>query len=230
MEKKIPQEGLKLIACGSMLVDHFGAVFSLGNGYRIFGRIAFPIYCILLVEGVAHTKDHVRYGLRLALCAILSEWPFDWVFSGGWNPFDQSVMLTLLMGFFALEVMRRTKNLMLQLLVAVPFALSAELMRTDYGGLGVLLIVLFGLSRELESSLFQIVGMVCIFFAMHSIKIPVFGYRVPIEIFAMGALLPISLYSGKKWTHSKLVSWIFYSFYPLHLVLLGVLRMIVATG
>lgn len=230
MEKKLPQEGLKLIACGSMLVDHFAAVFSLGNGYRIFGRIAFPIYCFLLVEGVAHTKNHARYGLRLAICMILSEWPFDWVFSRGWNPFDQSVMVTLMMGFLALEGMRKTDSTLIQLLIAVPFALAAELMQSDYGGLGVLLIVLFRLSRELDSKLFQAFGMVCIFFAMNSIHVPFCGLRVPIEIFALGALVPISLYSGRKCTHSKLVSWMFYSFYPMHFILLGVLRMIAATG
>lgn len=230
MEKKLPQEGLKLIACGSMLVDHFGAVFSLGNGYRIFGRIAFPIYCFLLAEGVAHTKDHARYGLRLLLCTVLSELPFDWVFSYGWNIHDQSVMLTLLMGFLALEGMRKTDNLLLKLLVAVPFVFFAAAMRTDYGGMGVLLIVLFALNKDLQSPLFQAVGMLFIFYAMNSVRIRVFGWRVPIELFAMAALIPISLYSGKKCTHSKLVSWMFYSFYSLHLVFLGLLRMIAATG
>lgn len=230
VEKKLPQEGLKLIACGSMLVDHFAAVFSLGSGYRIIGRIAFPIYCFLLVEGVVHTKNHVQYGLRLLLCAILSELPFDWAFSGGWNPYEQSVMITLLFGFLALEGMRRTDNLLIQLLIAVPFALAAELLQTDYGGMGVLLIVLFGLSRELDSKLYQTVGMLCIFFAMNSVKIRFLGIRVPIEVFAIAAMIPISFYSGEKCSHSKLVSWMFYSFYPLHFVFLGVLRMIVATG
>ena len=69
MKKKIfSQEGLKILACVTMLLDHIGAVFmptmatySLYYALRIIGRLAFPIYCFLLAEGVAHTKNPVKY-------------------------------------------------------------------------------------------------------------------------------------------------------------------------
>ena len=53
----LPQEGLKLIACAAMLLDHIGAVFCSGIGLRIIGRIAFPIYCFLLAEGIHYTRE-----------------------------------------------------------------------------------------------------------------------------------------------------------------------------
>lgn len=226
MEKKLSQEDLKLIACITMLLDHVGAVFRLGIGYRIVGRLAFPIYCFLMAEGVAHTKNHRNYGLRLALGAILAELPFDLAFSGGWNPGDQSVMLTLLFGFLALEGMRKAKHWPMGAFIALLMAALAELLETDYGGMGVLLIVFFWICRNHGNHLIRLTGMLVIFYAMNSLRIPILGFRVPIEMFAILSLVPIGFYSGKKTTGSKVVEWLFYSFYPLHLLLLAMLHSI----
>ena len=101
MQKRgLSQEGLKLIACITMLVDHIGAVFfPFTAWFRIIGRIAFPIYCFMLAEGVYHTKNPRKYGLRLLIGALLSEALYDCTFYGGFNWHYQNVMLALLIGF-----------------------------------------------------------------------------------------------------------------------------------
>ncbi|MBR1523666.1 MAG: TraX protein, partial [Lachnospiraceae bacterium] len=69
---------LKLIAVISMLIDHTGDVLFPGTMWlRYIGRLAFPIYCFLLVEGFFHTKDLRRYMFRLLLFGLISEIPFD---------------------------------------------------------------------------------------------------------------------------------------------------------
>ena len=85
MQKRgLSQEGLKLIACATMLLDHIGAVivmdcFENATGanksalldlyemLRMVGRLAFPIYCFLLVEGSTYTRNSKRYGMRLLI-------------------------------------------------------------------------------------------------------------------------------------------------------------------
>lgn len=219
MKKKgISQEGLKLLACVSMLLDHIGAIFVPGYALRIIGRLAFPVYCFLIAEGVGHTSDTRRYGIRLGIGAVLSELPFDLLLFGGVTVLHQSVMVTLLLGFLALVWARKIKNHILPLIVC--FA-AAELLHTDYGGWGVALIVLFGITSGRPCArLIQALGMAVIFWCMGGMTIGVGAIRFPLEMFALLAMVPIFLYSGKKVTGNRAVQWGFYLFYPAHMTVL----------
>lgn len=223
-KKGIPQEALKAIACVTMLLDHIGAMF-VPNGYslRIIGRIAFPIFCFLLAEGAYYTSNPKKYALRLAVGILLSELPFDLAFRERPTWQTQSVMVTLLLGFLSVEAIQATSHNLLKLLaVAVGFC-SAEFAHTDYGGYGVLLVVLFSQSRGKWWLQTVLVAMfACL---LYSPAVSVFGYRVPIEMFAVLAMIPIGLYSGKKCSSSRAIQWAFYLFYPVHLAVLVLIRM-----
>lgn len=223
-KKGIPQEALKAIACVTMLLDHIGAMF-VPNGYslRIIGRIAFPIFCFLLAEGAYYTSNPKKYALRLAAGILLSELPFDLAFRERPTWQTQSVMVTLLLGFLSVEAIQATSHNLLKLLaVAVGFC-SAEFAHTDYGGYGVLLVVLFSQSRGKWWLQTVLVAMfACL---LYSPAVSVFGYRVPIEMFAVLAMIPIGLYSGKKCSSSRAIQWAFYLFYPVHLAVLVLIRM-----
>lgn len=224
----LSQEMLKLIACVTMLIDHAGAVlFPQYLSLRIIGRIAFPIYCFLLSEGVFYTKSPKKYGIRLGVGAILSELPFDLALFGCITLQYQSVMITLLLGFVMGICMKRVSKPHWQVLLIIPFAILAQWLNTDYGGWGIALIALFILSRNLPQRLLvQTVGMAAICYLMDSFVMSIGGLRVPIEVFALAAMVPIALYSGEKQSKSKTLQWAFYLFYPVHLTVLFILWVI----
>lgn len=227
IKKGIPQEGLKLIACLSMLIDHAAAIFEFGLKWRAIGRLAFPIYCFLLVEGMYHTRDPKKYALRLAISAVISEFAFDFAFYGRCLWQHQNVMLTLLLGVLALEAMKRCPNLLLKLCVAIPFALIADILNTDYRGYGVLLVWLFGIARELPCKWpVLVIGMTALFCIVPGARPVIMGIPVPLQLFGLASLVFIALYSGEKLTKSKAAQWGFYLFYPVHMVLLRLVWLI----
>ena len=111
---------LKLIAIVSMLIDHTAATVirallisaspdwqpglrTLYSVSRDIGRLAFPIFCFLLVEGFLHTRNPKKYAGRLFLFALISEIPFDLALQSGWfDPGKQNVYFTLLIGLLVL--------------------------------------------------------------------------------------------------------------------------------
>ena len=227
IKKGIPQEWLKIIACVSMLIDHGAYVFGWALQWRAVGRLAFPIYCFLLAEGSFYTRNPHKYMLRLAIGAVISEFAFDFGFYGRCQWLHQNVMLTLLLGVMALEVIKGCRNVPAKIFAALLFALIAELLNTDYGLYGVLLIVLFGITREMPRKWPVLAaGMTVLFLWMPSAVRMIFGIPVPVQIFGLFALIPIALYSGEKLTKSKAAKWVFYLFYPVHMVLLRLLWLV----
>lgn len=207
-----------------MLLDHIGATMVQGYALRIIGRIAFPIFCFLMAEGTFYTKNPRKYGLRLMIGALLSEIPFDLAFRGKLTWEYQNVMLTLFLGFLTVEIIQRTEfDIVKVLAVSGGFAL-AEWANTDYGGFGVLLVVLFSQTRG--KLWFQTIMVAMFSWMINSLKIPVLGILVPIEMFAIFAMIPIALYSGGKVTSNRAVQWGFYLFYPVHLIILVLVRIL----
>lgn len=222
MKRGISQEGLKLLACVTMLVDHVAALHYAVTPLRVIGRLSFPIFCFLLSEGVYHTRNPRKYALRLLVVALLSELPFDYALFGGIDWWHQSVMVTLLLGFCAVQSAKMVTSFWLKLVSAAPFLIIAHFANADYGVNGVALIILFGLTREWPlRPLIQALGMLLIFSGSGGrVLFEVMGQPVVLQMAAVLAMIPIALYSGEKRSSSKLLQWTFYLFYPVHLVVL----------
>lgn len=239
MKNGISQEGLKLVACITMLIDHIGykiiyplyarsaVVFQPGKLHSLYllcrsiGRIAFPIFVFLLVEGFYHTRSRKRYALRLAVGALLAEIPYNLMVSGQMFWQQQSVMVTLLLGFGAVACMDKCPSLSWKPVVMLPFALAAELLMADYGWAGVLLAALFALSRgTVGQNFFRFVGMVVLFHYTSSYVFQIGGFSVPMQVLGALSMIFIAGYDGRKITGNKAVQWGFYLFYPVHMLFL----------
>lgn len=249
MKKGISQEGLKLIACAAMLIDHIGyeilyplysmstVVHEPGLLYNIYllcrciGRLAFPIFAFLLVEGIHHTRDRKKYALRLALGAVMSELPYNLMVSGQLLWRQQSVMWTLLLGFLGVLAMEKCRSLAWKPVAMLPFALLAALLMTDYGWAGVVLIALFELSREMyHPNVVRLGGMIVLFHYMSSYVFQIGGFSVPMQVLGALAMLFIANYDGRKLTRSKAAQWAFYLFYPVHMLLLWAVGLLIPAG
>lgn len=235
----VSQEGLKLIATVTMLIDHIGATLvyaaylaarksgdvvranELVKIYylmRIIGRIAFPIYCFQLVEGFHLTRDRKKYAKRLAIGMLLAEIPFDLAFSGQIDWTGSSVMVTLLLGMLMMAGMETFPGVW-KVLAIPPFYGIAEFLGTDYAGHGIVIIAMLYLTRGIPyEKLWRTFGFAVLLW--FGAALPFGGVSVPIEIFGLIALVPIFVYDGRKLTGSKWVQWAFYLFYPVHLLVL----------
>ena len=103
---------LKCIAVITMIIDHTGAVLFPGElVFRYIGRISFPIFCFLLVEGFFHTRDMRKYMLRLGVFAVLSEIPYDLAFRGTMLEFShQNVFFSLLIGVMMMYALEKSSE------------------------------------------------------------------------------------------------------------------------
>ena len=221
----LSQESLKLLACVTMLLDHIGVIFFPGSVLRIIGRVSFPIFCFLLAEGFFHTRNKRRYAIRLAVSMLLAEIPFDLAFFRRIHWGHQNVMLTLLLGYLAIWAVTESGSAMAKALLAAAFTAAAEYLRSDYGGTGVLLVLVFALSRELRGRNWICAIVMLILFAERSSPVIVRagGFAITRQMLGTAAMLPIALYSGEKKTSSKAVQLAFYLFYPVHLAVLWML-------
>lgn len=219
---------LKMLAVVSMFIDHAGATLvrryiTLSAGHvtpehlalckqiyyymRRIGRLAFPIFCFMIVEGFLHTKDLKKYLSRMLLFAILSEFPFDFALHHGQDLFDkQNVYFTLLIGLLVLTGIRVFYGrIPLQLAVMVSGMILARLLKTDYSYKGVFIIEMLYITRFTR---FWQCACGASFMQYYE--------KMPTPL----AFIPIWLYNGKRGRQHKML---YYFFYPGHLLLLGVL-------
>lgn len=240
---------LKIIAIAIMLIDHIGAViltraliqrglmnatdpetlsvFLESNAvlyytcpiFRQIGRIAFPIFCFLLVQGFLHTHNLKKYLGRLFLFALISELPFDLAFSGKlFNWSHQNVFFTLFFGILAIAGIRLAEQkkewhiiwrVLFSMLVVGVCVVAVSLLKPDYDILGVLAIVIIYLFRRRKT---LAVGIGC---------------AVLMEIAVFISLIPIHLYNGER---GRSVKWLFYLFYPVHILVLYLISCAMGLG
>jgi len=202
-------------------------LYSTYTVMRLVGRIAFPLFAFLIFEGFMHTSDYKRYLIRVGLCALVAEIPFNLIVSTSatiygitnvstsvFYPQHQNTVFTLLLGLFMLYGMKRFETDVLnpkaafkqwlgQLLCVVVACILSVLLRTDYSYIGILFIAMLFFFRT-NKKLQILFG--CIVFLSTNIA-------------SLLAFVPIAMYNGHI-IRSKKFKYFFYIFYPAHLLLL----------
>lgn len=232
---------LHIMAMAFMLCDHLWATIVPGNEWlTCVGRLAFPIFAFLLVEGYFHTRNLKKYVLRLLIFAIISEIPFNLAVSGSLvYPFHQNVLWTFLMslGLIHWNEKMKQKSAAVRIMVAILSALlgciAGLITFTDYLHGGILMVLAFYFFRErnwvnrvMQLMWFAIINLEIL--GGLSYEITLFGstFFFPQQGFALLALVPIWFYRGNPGLRSPVLKWTNYFFYPVHLLILGLLAMI----
>ena len=229
---------LHIIAMTLMLMDHLWATLLPAKEWlTCAGRVAFPIFAFMAVEGCFHTRSFKKYILRMLLFAVLSEIPFDLMYGGTWfYPVHQNVLWTFLLsllGVWLMEQVRKKGKTWMYLLVCVLVVLAGLVLGTlcmvDYYGAGVLTVFVFYFlhGRKWWCFLGQLA-------ALYWLNVELLGgLMYPVQLFGMEfelcqqglallALIPIWLYRGRQGYHSKPFQYLCYAFYPVHMLLLVV--------
>lgn len=262
---------LKICAIVIMFIDHLAAGLVLpsiisGDMYNVLhsfgidatldleiqiyfflrgvGRLAFPIFCYLLVEGFMHTRSKARYSITLAIFAFISEIPFDLalITYKSYDTLDlktiytsyetqiwesQNVYFTLALAVLAMwaadSILKKLKDINIYLAYAVsviPFGLIAWLaycMNTDYDACGIIVIAVLYYFHNISI----LATLLAYIFLVLTMSTPVNG---GMEEWSLPAFILINLYNGQRGFIKKNFKYFFYIFYPAHLLLIFFLR------
>ncbi len=229
---------LHIIAMTLMLMDHLWATLLPAREWlTCAGRVAFPIFAFMAVEGYFHTRSFKKYILRMLLFAVLSEIPFDLMYGGTWfYPVHQNVLWTFLLGLLGVWLMEQVRKkgktwmyLLVCILVVPAGLVLGTLCMVDYYGVGVLTVFVFYFlhGRKWWCFLGQLA-------ALYWLNVELLGgLMYPVQLFGMEfelcqqglallALIPIWLYRGRQGYRSKPFQYLCYAFYPVHMLLLVV--------
>lgn len=244
MKKMLNSNAIKLIAILAMTVDH--VAWMLFPGYQteplplimhIIGRITCPIMCYFIAEGYHYTRDIKKYTARLFIFAVISHFayifgsprfssPRDFIpFLSGEMLNQTSVMWSLAIGLVMLRVANSEKIKSGALRATLILLLCALSFPSDWSCIASLCILAFGTNRgrprvQMLWMIFYVaIYSIVYFFALDRI------YGI-LQMAVILAIPIIALYNGRRGenpTLNRVLKWAFYVYYPLHLLIIGLI-------
>lgn len=209
--KGLSGSALKVIALISMTVDHI-AYYLMDHGtllydvMRTVGRMAFPIFAFLLVEGYDHTRSTRKYALNLLAFALISEIPW-WLLN---HDNTHNVFFTLLLGLIAIEGIKKPgKKPLLWAVLMITICTIAMFLHVDYEYSGILLIYAFHIFQPDKVTK-------CLLATLFMYQYGVIGLWLGLAV--------ILCYNGQRgFIKGQYTKYLWYAYYPLHLMTITIL-------
>ena len=241
--KGLDSNAIKLIAILAMTVDHIAwAVYPgyprewLPLALHLIGRLTCPIMCFFIAEGFHYTRDVRRYTARLFLFAVISHFCYlyasaDFVDWHSFIPFyygavlnQTSVMWSLAWGLVMLRV-ASDKRLRGWVKAALVFLICLVSFPSDWSCIAALCVLAFGTNRnQPEKQALWMLLYVAMYAAVYAAALDVvYGL---LQMGVVLALPVIRLYNGQRGRSpgvNRVMKWLFYLYYPLHLLVIGLL-------
>lgn len=226
---------LKLLAMVTMLIDHTGKMFfPQYHIMRIIGRIAFPIYAYCIAVGCVYSRNKLKYLTRILLMGLISQPIYAMamghsvsaMFSIAFrdrpvrsvlNFYAQSfaypsVLFALAVGLMVIWTLREKHLVLTVALVVFTWKYQNSL---DYGWRGVALIALFYLFIERWWLSLPVMVAYMFWWGTQYSGYELFGIRFGTQMFALLALILIYI---PTFSNLKINKWVYYLFYPGHLI------------
>ncbi len=237
---------IKLIAIIAMTVDHIA--WLVFPGYpseplpvilHIIGRLTCPIMCYFIAEGYYHTRNINRYTARLFIFSFISH--FAYVFASNYFvnlksfipfhygiPINQtSVMWSLAWGLVMLRVINSEKIKQAWLKIALILLICVISFPSDWSCIASLFVLAFGLNRgKFKAQMLWMLFFAAIYAIVYALTSDVL-YGI-IQMSVVFSIPILKLYNGKRGENqsfNKFMKWLFYLYYPLHLVIIGLIKL-----
>jgi hypothetical protein len=233
---------LHILAMVCMLCDHLWGTVIPGNEWlTCIGRVAFPIFAFMTVEGYFHTANLKKYLLRLLLFAVLSEIPFNLAIGGRmFYPLHQNVLWSFLISLGLIHWNERAKasgkmgKRILVIFASLILAFLGGLITfVDYYHAGILTVLAFyyfrgntWYHRAAQLAALMYINLEILGGLVYPVNLFGYGLEIPQQGFALLALIPIWLYRGEQGYYNRYIRLLYYGFYPAHLLILGLLKWI----
>ncbi len=237
MGKGLTGNKLKLIAILSMTLDHVICVLYPNYptdwwiiALHILGRVAAPIFWFMVSEGYHYTRNVKKYLLRLFVFAVIGHFAYNFAFGIPFIPFktsyfnQTSVIWPLFLGVLGLVVVNSEELKQWQKTLLV-FLLAALAFPSDWSSPAFLVVLYMGQNRDnFKKQMAMMLLWIAVYATIYVIFInPLYG------IIQMGVALTIPLlknYNGQRGSF-KGMKYFFYIYYPFHLVICGIIRILV---
>ncbi len=208
---------LKILALIIMTIDHIG-LFLLNYDSqiyllaRIIGRGSFVIFAFLVSESMFKTKNQQRYISNLLITAIIVNIISYFV---GYGQFH-NIFYTLAFGGFAIYTTLTFKNLWLQLMSLISICYFAINFNIDYGVFGILLIwSIFFIRKTFANKIVNLFSYCLVYIILVNLC-----NMSSLQYFGMYAFIFIFFYNNKRGLYNQYFKYMFYGYYPLHMLVL----------
>ncbi|MGL5021321.1 MAG: TraX family protein [Mycoplasmatales bacterium] len=204
-----------------MTIDHVGYILFPGDTlFRLIGRLSFPIFAFLIIQGYKHTHSFWKYFLTLLIFSLVSQTPSIF---GADIPLN--IFFTLSFGLLSVKTLdsKFVNNCQLNILIRIFIIFiiinTADLFNFDYGGYGICMILTFHIferykiKKLMQIPLYGLLSLLSNFF----------------QSFSIFSLFFINTYNGKQGYYNKYIKYGFYVYYPLHLIILNLILQIHGT-
>ncbi len=229
---------LKFIAIIAMTIDHSTDLLypgfpaeALPLALHFIGRLTAPIMWFFICEGYHYTKDVKKYMLRLGIFALISHFAYCFGFGISLNPLEggifnrTSVMYPLFIAVVVLYIEDHPGMLKKWVKSVIQTVLIISAFPADWSCIAVLAILgMYSERGNLERQMLKMAGWV----SLYGIVSFFFVSKIyAIELIGVLMVYPVlKLYNGER-GKAKWMKWFFYIYYPLHLIIIGIIRLAV---